>query len=193
MSSETYEILALAARYLFIAVAALILVRSWWATIRDNQNAQYRRNWCGGTGYIGELVVTGDDSRKGKRGKGLKGARFPVPQAGMLGSGKMADIRIKHSDVRGRHIWMEYSDGMLRLTKVGRRTKISAPILSDGTHVLKQGDRLNIGSLHMTLNVFEQEWATPIDVYADTELKRGKGAKKPPKRVQTWDDEDFWE
>ena len=190
MSTETYEILSLAARYLFIAAVLIILVRSWWATIRDNQNAQYRRNWRGGTGYIGELVVTGDTSRKGTRGKGLKGARYPVPQAGMLGSGKMADILIKHSDVRGRHVWIEFANGMLHLTPVGRQ-KISAPILSDGTYVLKQGDRLIIGSLHMTLNVFEQEWAQAVYAQKMEAVKRVRGGKKAVK--QAWDDEDFWE
>ncbi len=192
MSSETYEILALTARYLFIAAAMLILVRSWWATIRDNQNAQYRRSWRGGTGYIGELIVTGDTSRKGKRGKGLKGARFPVPQAGMLGSGKMADILIKHSDMRGRHVWIEFGGGMLRLTPVGR-SKISSPMLSDGTHVLKQGDRLIIGDLHMTLNVFEEEWAQAVYAQKMAAVKHGRGGKKTVKQAQTWDDEDFWE
>ncbi len=192
MSTETYEILSLTARYLFIAAAALILVRSWWATIRDNRNAQYRRSWRGGTGYIGELVVTGDASRKGKRGKGLKGARYPVPQAGMLGSGKMADILIKHSDVRGRHVWIEFGGGMLRLTPVGRQ-KISSPMLPDGTHVLKQGDRLIIGGLQMTLNVFEQEWAQAVYAQKVEAAKRVKGGKKAVRQEETWDDEDFWE
>ena len=193
MSSETYEILALAARYLFIAAAAVLLVRSWWASIVDNQNAQYRRSWRGGTGYIGELVVTGDGSRKGKRGKGLKGARFLVPQAGMLGSGKMADIQIKHSDVRGRHMWIEFDGGKLRITPVGRRAKISAPMLTDGTYVMKQGDRLLIGDLHMTLNVFEQEWAQAMYVQKLAATKRIKGGKKAVRQTEAWDDEDFWE
>jgi len=181
MSSETYELLALTARYWFIIAAGLILVRSWWAGVRDNRNAQYRRSWRGGSGYIGEMVVTGDHGKRGK--SSLKGARFPVPQGGMLGSGKMADMRIRHSDVRGRHVWMEFSDGMLRLTPVGKH-KISSPRLPDGTYVMKNGDRLIIGGLQMALTLYEPQ--EPL------QNKRGRMVRGA-KTEQDFDDEDFWE
>lgn len=148
MSSETYEILALAARYWFIIAAALIVVRGWRASVKDNRNAKILRDWAGGAGCVGELLVLEDGVRQKKRS--LKGARFPVPEEGLIGSGGTADIRIRHGDVKRKHVWFDYQPGYLKLRTVGN-AQIDCPVEPDGTMILRDGDRLTIGKLKMVL------------------------------------------
>ena len=105
MSSATYELIALAARYWFAGVALLIVIRAWRCTVQDNRRAKVLRDWTPETGCVGELIaLTG-----GKKFK--KGERFPVLRESVLGSGRNADIRIPHPSIQKAHIHMELREG----------------------------------------------------------------------------------
>lgn len=152
MDSEAYEILALAARYWFIILAALFVVKAWRITVRDNRNAKILRDWAGGAGCVGELVVLEDGKKQGR--KSFRGARFPVPMEGLIGSGGTADIRIRHQDVRRKHVWFHYQPGRMVLTCAGR-AQISCPMAQDGKRALRDGDQLVIGRLKLVMVFYD--------------------------------------
>lgn len=179
MNSETYEILALAARYWFILLAALIVLRGWRATVKDNRNAKVLRDWAGGAGCVGELVVL-EDGKKQKK-KSLCGARFPVPLEGLIGSGGTADIRIRHQDVHSKHVWFHYQPGRMVLHRAGR-AQISCPMSSDGKLVLRDGDQLEIGRLTLVMVFYDMS-----DAAAD------RPAVRPGKERKEDAEENFWE
>jgi len=188
MGSETYEILALAARYWFIALAALFVLRGWRAGAKDNRNSKILRDWAGGSGCVGELVVLEDGVRQKKRS--MKGARLPVPSEGLVGSGRTADIRVRHGDLRHRHVWMTYGTGCMWLNPVGR-AKVEAPALADGRQILRDGDELCIGKLRMMMVFYDVK---------DAALGQGEAQQKVRPTVRKEEDEyddpfeeKFWE
>lgn len=184
MSTETYELLALAARYWFIALAALFVLRGWRASVKDNRNAKILRDWAGGAGCVGELVVLEDGQRSKK--KTIRGARFPVPEEGLIGSGSTADIRIRHGDLRSKHVWFAYRKGRLMLTAAGR-AKINAPMTPDGRYVLRDGDELSIGKLRFVMVFYDvQDAAQAQPVFV-------RSREPEETEEETPYEENFWE
>ena len=57
MRSDWYTLLSMGMRYWFVAIAAIIVLRAWRATIRDTRRARVLRAWAPDTGAIGEIVV----------------------------------------------------------------------------------------------------------------------------------------
>lgn len=188
MSNETYEILALAARYWFIALAALMVIRGWRSSVRDNRNAKILRDWAGGAGCVGELVVVEDGIRSKKRS--LRGKRFQVPAEGLIGSGGTADIRLKHADVRRKHIWMTYRPGRMMLTLMGK-AQAEMPVTPDGKRILREGDQLSIGRLKMVMVFYDVDDAAAAEpVY----VKKNRPKKRTPAdEVDDQYEERFWE
>ena len=80
MSEGAYELLALAARYWFVLLIALIVARGWHACVTDNRRGKLLRGKNGDASCVGELLVIRDEDH----GR-LEGKRFPVPAEGMLG------------------------------------------------------------------------------------------------------------
>ena len=58
MSSELYAILAMAARYWFIALILLIALRAWRMTVKDSRRAKLLRDWSPETGCVGPVSYT---------------------------------------------------------------------------------------------------------------------------------------
>ena len=187
MSSETYEILALAARYWFLLLAGLIVLRGLANSRNENRRERNLREEIGAAGCIGELVVLEDGVKNRK--KSLRGARFPVPEEGLIGSGRMADIRIRHTDMKRRHVMFSYRPGRLLLRPVGR-SEIECPREADGSMVLRDDERLMIGSLEMLMVFYDVKDAAE----APKEERRQRPAKK--KEEDEYEDpfeENFWE
>ena len=145
MSDGLYEILALAARYFFAGLFLLIVVRAWRVTVRDGRRARKLRRWSPQTGLSGELVVLEGD------GRARRGMRYPVIREGMLGSGRAADIRVRHASVRARHARFELTPEGLALTAV------SGAKLRDGggararSLLLRDGDDFYAGDVLLSL------------------------------------------
>ncbi len=187
MSSETYEILALAARYWFLLLAALFVLKGIANSRSENRKEKSLREWAGGAGCVGELVVLEDGVKNRK--KSIRGARFPVPEEGLIGSGRIADIRIRHGEVNKRHLRFSYRPGELVLQPVGR-SEAECPVLPDGTPVLRDGDKLTIGRLEMMMVFFGVQDAAANEGAP----RRAKTAKK--KEEDEFEDpfeDHFWE
>ena len=187
MSSETYEILALAARYWFLMLAGLIVIRGILNSRKENRRERELREEIGSAGCIGELVVL-EDGVKNKK-KSLSGARFPVSEEGLIGSGRIADIRIKHADMNRKHVRFSYRQGELVLRPVGR-APVEGPVRPDGTMALRDDERLFIGSLELLMVFYDMQDAAE----APPEPRRQRPAKK--KEEDEYEDpfeENFWE
>lgn len=156
MSEGAYELLAMAARYWFVLLIAVIVCHGWRACVSDNRRGRQLRGKNGDASCVGELLVMRDEDR----GR-LEGRRFPVPAEGMLGSARVADVRIRCRAVARRHLWLKYSDGYLSVRALGK-AGFSAPRTQDGRFILCDGDCLEIGPLSMTLVLYDaQEIAGP--------------------------------
>ena len=145
MSTNAYELLALAMRYVFAGLILLIVARAWHGASVDSQRATKLRRLSPDTGIIGELLVTDG----GERAK--PGMRYPVTLEGTLGSNRRADIRIRHSSIRRRH-------AIYQMTDEGFFVRGHASIrIGDGTGrfarelLLKDGDHLQVGGVTLML------------------------------------------
>ncbi len=105
MSQELYEVLSLAARYLFALLGVLIVLRAflWQLSSRAEERGTRRR--IRDSGCIGELVViTGNSSLP-------EGTVIPVPWEGSLGSIRSCDVPVPCRGIRRRHLWFSWEDG----------------------------------------------------------------------------------
>ena len=184
MSHDTYELLALAARYWFALLALLIVFRGWRACVQDNRKARLLREWEGGAGCVGELILTDDGTRRRRK----KQPTWQVPAEAVLGSGPAADIRLKGRDIKKRHIFMTYRPGEMVLHPV-KDAPFEARRLADGTRVLRDGDSLRIGKMKLTMVFFDAE-----DAARTAPVKpRKRPAQVLPEDASEDEFEDVWE
>ena len=109
MTENLYEILALAARYAFVALMALVVVRGSRITFIDNRRAASLRRYSPETGIVGELRVLKGSERI------RRGTAFPVIREGMIGQSRRADIRLRSKSVLRCHAHFEMSDDGLHV------------------------------------------------------------------------------
>lgn len=182
MSEGVYELLALAARYWFVLLIVVIVARAWRAAVVDNRAAKALRDWSGEANCVGELLVESGPDK-------LEGKRFSIPEEGLLGKGRMADVRIRAREVDRRHLWFQYADGYLTVKPLGKSV-IAAPRTADGRFVLCDGDRMKIGSLSLMLVLYDTRDLTNTPE-PPAVLRKGRKAKKPAQEPENPDDE-FW-
>jgi len=149
MSHEAYELIAQTARYIFAALMLLIVIRAARITLIDSRRAAKLRRLSPSTGLIGEMVVLEGDERA------KRGMRYPAIREGTIGSGRSADIRIRHSSIRRRHaIFQMTEDGLHIRGHAGARIRTA-----DGTLVreitLPDGANFAIGRIHLLLVLSE--------------------------------------
>ena len=184
MSREVYELLALMGRYWFALLALVVVLRGWQACVQDNRKARLLRDWEGGAGCVGELVLTDDGTRR-KRKKQVK---WEVPAEALLGSGGAADIRLRGADIKKKHIFMTYRPGEMVLHAING-APFKARTLKDGTQVLRDGDTLRVGKMKLMMVFFST---------ADAEREApGRPRRKPaqvlPEDASDDEFEDVWE
>ena len=167
MSANAYELLALAMRYVFAGLMLLIVVRAWRISVVDSRRAARLRMLSPETGIIGELLgVNG-----GARAK--PGMRYSVTLEGSIGSGRRADIRVRHSTVRSRHAIYQMTDEGLFV-----RGHASARI-RDGHGrvvrelVLRDGEILRVGDVALMLVLTEADSA-PEEINRRVLRRRGE-------------------
>ena len=145
MSTNAYELLALAMRYVFAGLIVLIVARAWYGASVDSRRATKLRRLSPDTGIVGEMLVTDG----GERAK--PGMRYPVTLEGTIGSSRRADIRIRHSSIRGRHaIYQMTDEGFFVRGHASKR-------VGDGSGrfarelLLRDGDHLRVGNVTLML------------------------------------------
>ncbi len=152
MPAEIYEIVALAARFWFLFLMALIVWRSYRWYAKERRQRKKRLRILPDAGFIGELVVT-----KGA-GDLAEGAVLSVPFEGTLGFVRSNDICVPAPNVARRHLWFSYdAKAGLVLTALGHndfsvdeRTIGQDP----GGLCMQHGSRLYIGEAELRLRMF---------------------------------------
>ena len=145
MGQNLYEVLAMAARYVFAALMLLIVLRALRITVVDARRAKSLRRLSPQTGICGEMVVLEGDERA------KRGMRYPVILEGTIGSARRADVRIRHSSVRRRHAYFLLTPDGLSL-----RAHAAAPLKSQGGRPVKElllqdGARFFVGRVLLML------------------------------------------
>jgi hypothetical protein len=145
MSEGLYELIALAARYVFAALMVLIVLRAWRITIIDSRRASMLRRMSPQTGLSGELLVLDGE------GKARRGMRYPVIREGMIGSFRRSDIRIRHASIRRKHAYFQLTPRGLTI-----QARPGAPMLdADGrpaeTLLLTDGSEFTLGEVRLLL------------------------------------------
>ena len=145
MGRETYELIALAMRYVFIALMLWIVWRACRGALVDARRAAKLRRLSPMTGLSGEMVVLEGDERA------KRGMRYPVIREGVIGSSRRADIRIRHSSVRGRHAYFELTEKGLWL-----RGHAGARLIDGAGRAVKEltladGDSMRVGRVRLLL------------------------------------------
>lgn len=144
MSSETYELAAQIARYIFVLIMLWIVLRALRGLLIDSRRAAKLRRLSPMTGVIGELVVTRGD------GRARAGMRYPVIREGLIGSVRHADVRIRHGSVRRRHAYFQLTRKGLHLRgHAGLRLRCGGTLLRETT--LQDGERVTIGDVELLL------------------------------------------
>ena len=149
MSQSVYELIALAARYVFAGLMLLIVARAWRITIVDSRRAATLRRMSPQTGLSGELVVLEGDE------KARRGMRYPVIREGMIGTSRRADIRIRHSSIRRRHAYFQLTDqGLSVRAHAGAmlRDRRGRPVKEI---TLKDGGVMSVGRVRLMLVLSE--------------------------------------
>lgn len=145
MSADAYELLALTARYVFTALMLLIVLRAARGALVDSRRAAKLRRLSPMTGISGELVVM-DPLPKLPRGM-----RFPVIREGMIGTGRRADVRIRHASVRRRHALFQLTERGLHIRTHASSRLFDAVGNPARELTLLDGDSFTLGGVHLLL------------------------------------------
>lgn len=146
MSSDLYALIALAARYWFVALILVLLFRGWRMTVADNRRAKLLREWMGQTGCVGELIANPGAKKR---------VSYPIPREGVLGCGRNADVRIKHRDLKRAHAHFELREGGLLMKPIGNAQLSVGGGYTGEAVFLQDGDVLTVGRLKLMLVLFE--------------------------------------
>lgn len=145
MSHDTYELIALAMRYVFMALMLWIVWRACRGILIDARRAAKLRRLSPMTGLCGELVVLEGDERA------RRGMRYPVIREGLIGSSRRADVRIRHSSVRRRHAYFQLTESGLKVRGHAGSRLINGAGKSVREMMLADGDSLRIGKVRLLL------------------------------------------
>jgi len=154
VSRDLFEVLSLAARWVFAFLALLLALRSLLALLsagRDRRNAVKN---LPGSGTVGELVVLSG-------GPELREETWlPVPREGVLGSVRTCDLVVPCPGVRKHHLDFFWQDGsgLLLRPRSGCEALVNGVLLdcrSDPRSApLTHGSVLTVGDAVLRLMVF---------------------------------------
>ena len=154
VSPEIWNVLSLAARWLFVFFALMLLLFafSWHHSDRKERRDRFKN--LPGAGTVGEFIVlSGSDQLP-------LNTWFPVPREGVLGSLRSCDLVVPCPGVHSQHLDFSWQDGTGLLV----RPRIGCEVLVDGVPVsrrgeyadtpLQHGSLLQVGNAVLRLQVF---------------------------------------
>lgn len=170
MNANAYELLALAMRYVFAGLMLLIVLRAWRISLVDSRRAARLRRLSPDTGIIGEMLVVRGSERA------RPGMRYPLTLEGSIGSGRRADLRVRHSTVRSRHaIFQMTNDGLYVRGHAHARIRDGHGRIAREL-TLKDGEILRLGDVALMLVLTEADSA-PEEI--NRSLLRRHAAHRP--------------
>ena len=151
MTQEYYELLVLAARYLFAALGVVVVWRAARLLRQDSRQRKWAMSALPDAGYIGALYVMEGQSKRLNPDDSL-----PLPTEGLLGSGAGCDVRVHHPTVARRHALFEFrTDGLhLRPHRDERLQVDGQPVPQGCEAILTHGAILTLGGVMLQLRLF---------------------------------------
>jgi len=143
VSGETYELLAMLMRYVFVFIGILILWRAYRWMRRDAKAYRREMKALPDAGLVGEMVDlhTGESQ--------------PLPRVGMIGSSADCDIRLKGAGVARRHVLFAFEEGKGLMIRPCRR---HAVMLEDervkGPAFALHGMQIRLGEAVLRVRLF---------------------------------------
>ena len=154
MSSDLYEVLSLAARYLFTLLGVLIVLRAFAWLLSDRAEKRRRVRLLPDAGMVGELIVLNG-------GPDLpNGTTIPVPWEGILGSVRSCDLCVPCPGIRKRHLSFSFhaGQGLLLHPFSGCDARINDVLITcksqESETAMTHGSFLQIGSALLRLQLF---------------------------------------
>ena len=99
MAPDTYEILSLFMRYVFVLMGFIILWRAYRGLRKDQRYYRSEMKRLPDAGFVGEMVDLDSEQV------------FPLPREGVIGSGRQADIVVNGRGARRRMADLTFVDG----------------------------------------------------------------------------------
>lgn len=155
MPADIYEIIALGARWWFLLLGALIVLRAFGWLRRDSKRTKRRLRQLPDAGMIGEMVVVcGSDELE-------EGMVMPVPREGTLGCFRSCDMVVPADGVAPQHCEFSFVNGKGLLIYPRRRCSVTVDgeeftgLRRAKKHPMTHGSRLQIGGAVLRLRLFE--------------------------------------
>ena len=154
MSSDLYEVVSLAARYLFTLLGVLIVLRSFAWLLKDRSEKHRRLRSLPDAGRIGEFVVLSGSREL------PEGSVVPVSWEGVLGSVRSCDVCVPCAGVRKRHLSYSFQPGTGLLIRPlsGCEAAVNDSVLNCHTREsrfpMTNGSFLRAGSAVLRLRLF---------------------------------------
>ena len=188
MDAQAYEILSLAMRYWFAALAIIVAASALRLQHIQARAAHKERHEDPNLEYIGELLVI-----KGAR----RGDRYPIQRDIVIGRSRRCDVIINDRSVRKRHARAELRSGGLYIAAIS-----NAPISLRGQplkpeFLARDGALFCVGEVMLQLTLYD----IITDYPDEEELVRSiqttpiltRGTNAPGRTVYTRDPDDSYE
>lgn len=151
MSQAYYELLALAARYVFALLGVVVV---WRAANWLRQDARQRKSVMSAlpdAGYIGTLYVMEGQSKRLSPGDSLS-----LPTEGVLGRSASCDVGVSHPTVARRHALFEFhTDGLHLRPYRDKYLEVDGQPLRKGCEaILTHGAIVTLGNVTLQLRLF---------------------------------------
>ena len=152
VSTEAYEVAALALRYWFMVLGVLIVWRSFSWIKKDRRYRKKRLQQLPDAGMVGELVVISGSEEL------ASGDTLPMPREGTLGSARICDVYLPAPGIASRQGDFRFKNGLGVTVMPAWRKKIHIDGV-DYTHkqepgIMHHGSKLVIGQVVLRLRLF---------------------------------------
>jgi len=152
MSGEVYAIVASAARYWFLFLAVIIVLRSFSYLRKDKRLRKKQVKRLPDAGYVGELIVlAGSEDLP-------EGTALPLPCEGIIGSLRICDVVVPVPGVADRHILFSFVKGHGLEVAPYSRGAFQVDKDSSSGHgkplMMLHGSRLTIGEAVLRMRLF---------------------------------------
>ena len=156
MSSDLFEVLSLAARYLFTLLGTLIVLRAFGWLITDTVERRRRLRSLPDAGLVGEMVVLSGGGASGVP----DGSVLPLPWEGDLGSVRSCDLCLPCPGVQKQHLRFSFQvgKGLRILPRSGCEVVMDGNIITyrsgEKASFMNHGSFLQVGSALLRLRLF---------------------------------------
>ena len=154
MNATAYQLLATIAKYWFLALMVMILLRLTLSVAREMRiERQVRREIeRAGTGVSATLELVADENKRLKRSK-----RFAIEGECTVGRGRQCDVRVRSRSLERVHCILAMGPKGLEVAPVGRAFVMVDGAVAARRAIARDGSVLQMGGLIFRLEMEERD------------------------------------